>query len=256
MSDATKKARTAIFKGVIAKAGAQPYAAITKRSILASIEGGAPFAAVNFLKAVRGLFKWAVETGLLAADPTDGIKPVTPPSDGFRPWTDSDIERFKARWPVGSRERLALTVLLCTGLRRGDAVRLGPAHVVNGVIEIRTQKTGQLVVIPIAPELTEVIAATPIGSSTFIARLDGKPRDKAGFGNDFRDACNAAGVLGSAHGIRKLGAAMAANGGASERELNAFFGWGDGSRESATYTRSADRTRLARQAMDKMTKRE
>ena len=254
LSAATKKARANIFRGVIAKAGDAPYASIGKRDIRASIEVGAPFAAINWLKAMRGMFKWSVKSGHLASDPTDGIKPVTPASDGFRPWTEEDVVRFEKRWSIGTRERLTLAILLCTGLRRGDAVRLGPSHIINGSFEIQTEKTGQLVIMPILPELAEAIAAGPVGSETFIARLDGMPMVKEGFGTWFREACKAAGVPGSSHGLRKLGATRAANAGASERELNALFGWGDGSRESATYTKSADRRRLARQAIDKMTK--
>jgi hypothetical protein len=71
---------------------------------------------------------------------------------------------------------------------------------------------------------------------------------KEAFGNWFREACRAAGVTGSAHGLRKAGATRAANKGASERQLEAIFGW-RGGKMAAHYTRKADRARLAREAM-------
>jgi hypothetical protein len=46
---------------------------------------------------------------------------------------------------------------------------------------------------------------------------------------------------GSAHELGKAGTRRAAEDGATEAQLNALFGWADGCRESATYTRSANR---------------
>ena len=42
---------------------------------------------------------------------------------------------------------------------------------------------------------------------------------KESFGNWFREACKAAGVPGSAHGLRKAGATLAAENGATTTEL-------------------------------------
>ena len=74
-------------------------------------------------------------------------------------WSEEEIERFEAYWPIGTRERLALAILLYTGLRRGDAVRLGRQHVADGLIKIRTEKCDVQIIIPILPELAEIIAA-------------------------------------------------------------------------------------------------
>jgi len=41
----------------------------------------------------------------------------------------------------------------------------------------------------------------------------------------FKDACKAAGVPGSAHGVRKIAATRAANHGATVAQLEAIFGW-------------------------------
>ena len=74
---------------------------------------------------------------------------------------------------------------------------------------------------------------------------------KESFGNLFRDACKAAGVPGSAHGVRKIAATRAANHGATVAQLEAIFGWCGGTMASL-YTRSADRERLAIEAMHKL----
>jgi integrase len=66
-----------------------------------------------------------------------------------------------------------------------------------------------------------------------------------------RDACREAGVPGSAHGLRKLGATRAADNGATESELEAIFGW-TGGHMAVLYTRSANRRRLSLGAMHKL----
>ena len=151
---------------------------------------------------------------------------------------------YEARWPIGTRQRVWLDVLAFTGLRRGDAVRFGRQHVRNGIGTIKTEKTGTEVTLPILPVLAKTLAAGPCGDLTFIAGESGRPLTKESFGNFFRKACRKAGVPGSAHGVRKIAATRAANAGASVAQLEAIFGW-QGGRMASLYTRSADRRRLA-----------
>ena len=213
-----------------------------------------PHGANNWLKTMRGLFGWAVDREYLTADPTRGVKLMAGANDknGFHTWTEEEVARFERRWPLGTRERLALDLLLYTGLRRGDAARVGRQHVRNGEISITTEKTDQEVHIRILPPLARSIAETPTGDLTFIVGERGMPMTKESFGNWFRDACVAAKVPGRAHGLRKAGARRAAESGATEAELNAWFGWADGSRESATYVRGANRRKLSGNMADRL----
>jgi integrase len=211
-----------------------------------------PYYARHFLDAMRSLFRWAVEAGVAQVDPTVGVKnPKQPTGDGFRPWTEDDVAAYEKRWPLGTRQRVWLDVLLYTGLRRGDAVRLGRPHVRDGIASIKTEKTGTPIVIPILPLLARTLAVGPCGDLSFIAGAGGGPLTKASFSVFFREACRAAGVPGSAHGVRKIVATRAANAGATVAELEAIFGW-EGGRMAALYTRGADRVRLAKKAMHKL----
>jgi site-specific recombinase XerD len=75
---------------------------------------------------MRGLFGWAVKAHLIKTDPTVGVdNPPRPQSDGFAPWSEDDIATYESLWPIGTRQRVWLDVLIYTGLRRGDAVRFG-----------------------------------------------------------------------------------------------------------------------------------
>lgn len=252
LSAATRKQRHAVYRVVETAAGAEPIKAIDRRAILAGRDRrrDRPHAANNFLKAMRGLFAWALAADYVKADPTLGIKLLTGKNDdaGFHAWTEEELARFEAKWKLGTRQRLAFDLLLYTGLRRGDAVRLGRPHVRAGEFTIRTEKTGMPVIAPILPQLAESIAAAPTGELTFIATERGTPFTKESFGTWFGKVCREADCPGSAHGLRKAGARRAAEAGASEAQLNALFGWADGSRESAVYTRTASRAKLAREA--------
>jgi integrase len=136
-------------------------------------------------------------------------------------------------------------------LRRGDAVRLGRQHVRDGIAQLATEKTDTVVTLPILPVLAETLAAGPCGDLHFIVGERGQPLTKESFGNAFRDACVAAGVPGSAHGVRKIAATRAANAGATVAQLEAIFGW-SGGRMASLYTQLADRRRLAVEAMHKL----
>lgn len=256
LSYATRRQRENIFKHVIAAAGKEPLKEITRAVIVRGRDNRAktPSQARHFLDAMRGLFRWAHESGHVTQDPTAGVAPPSKPrGPGFEIWTEDEISAFEKHWPRGSKERVWFDVLLYTGLRRGDAVKLGRQHVRDGVATIKTEKTGTQVTIPILPELRATLDSGPCGDLAFICGDRGSPLTKESFGNMFRDACNSAGVRKSAHGLRKAGATRAANSGATVAELEAIFGWSGGGMASL-YTRSADRARLARGAITKMAK--
>jgi hypothetical protein len=189
-----------------------------------------PYQARHFLDAMRGLFGWAVKAGLIKTDPTAGVdNPLRPHSEGFAPWSEDDIAAYERRWPIGTRRRVWLDVLIYTGLRRGDAVRLGRQHVRDGVATIKTEKTGTEVTLPILPILIRTLEAGPCGDLTFIAGANGRPLTKESFGNLFSKACRDAGLHNrSAHGLRKAAATRAASAGATVAELEAIFGWQGG----------------------------
>jgi integrase len=104
-------------------------------------------------------------------------------------------------------------------------VRLGPQHERDGELRFRTEKTNAEVTLEILPELQEAIDAGPTADLAFICGSHGERMTKESFGNAFRDACRAAGVNKSAHGLRKLAATTAAENGANESVMNALFSW-------------------------------
>jgi integrase len=252
LSVATKRQRENIFKHVIASAGTTLFTRITQATIVAGRERRkeTPAQARNFLDAMRGVFKWAMEAKHCTVDPTVGVKnPRRPRGPGFKMWTEDEMAAYEHRWPIGTRQRVWLDVLAYTGLRRGDAVRLGRQHVRNGVASLKVEKGGYAITVtlPILPILAATLAAGPVGELAFIVGEKGKPLTKESFGNEFRQACKAAAVPGSAHGVRKIAATRAALNGATTAQLRALFGWTSDAMPSL-YTKDADRVRLARES--------
>jgi integrase len=211
-----------------------------------------PGAANNRLKYVGSMLSWAVERNLIRSNPARDVKPLRYATDGFHAWTPDEVKQFEAHHEVGTKARLALALMLYLGVRRGDVVTLGRQHVRDGVIRFVPLKTRRkkmhAIEIPILPELAKIIEASPTGDLTFLMTEWGKPFTANGFGGWFRDRCNEAGLPQcSAHGLRKAGATIMAERGATDRQLMAMFGW-ESSRQATTYTASADRKRLAAEA--------
>jgi integrase len=88
---------------------------------------------------------------------------------------------------------------------------------------------------------------------TFLVTHFGKPYTAAGFGNWFRELCDAAGCFDiSAHGGRKATARRLAEIGCSANQIAAITGHASLS-EVQRYTKAADRKRMAKEAIKKLT---
>jgi len=211
-----------------------------------------PDSANGLRKAVRAMMKHAVEIGLRADDPTRDVRAIRVKSEGFHSWTDAEIAQFENRHPIGSRARLALALLLYTGQRRSDVVRMGRQHIRDAVLHIRQQKTGAELAIPVHPDLVAIVAETPADHLTFLTTQFGQSFKAAGFGNWFREQCDVAGLKHcSAHGLRKAAARRLAEAGCTEHEIAAITGHAS-LREVARYTKAVDQKRLAAAAMEKV----
>jgi integrase len=249
LADGTKKMRRAILERFREEHGDKRIALLDQRALNAILATRSPFAARNWLKTIRGLIRHAVATGQRQDDPSVGIKLRSIKSDGHHTWADDEIQKYEKEHPVGTRARLALALLLCTGQRRGDVVRMGRQHVRDGVLSLRQQKTGAQIDIPVVPDLQAALDAMPMTDQlAFLTTEAGQPFTAAGFGGWFHDRCNEAGLHHcTAHGLRKAAATRLADRGATEHQLMAWFGW-TSIREAERYTRRANRKHLAQTA--------
>jgi integrase len=212
-----------------------------------------PEAANGRVKAVRQVFSFAIEQDLAKTNPAKDVPYLRSGSEGHHSWTIAEVEQFEERHPVGTKARLALALLLYLGTRRSDVVLFGRQHVRDGWLrftQVKNRRNKPITLdLPVLPALREIIDQSPTGDLTFLVTEYGKPFTSNGFGNWFRKRCDEAG-LGhcSAHGLRKSGAAIAAENGATEHQLMAIFGWLS-PKEAARYTRAARQKTLAATAM-------
>jgi integrase/recombinase XerD len=214
-----------------------------------------PGAARNRLKALKALFAWSVENDYMKRNPSVDVKFKMPPTDGFHTWIDSEMEKYKAFHPPGSKARLAFLLLRHVGCRRSDVVKLGWGNVDAGWIKYRVTKNSTRrsleVEWPIHPELAEELELAK-GRLLFLQTEWGKGYSVNGFGNRFREWCNAAGLPHcSAHGVRKAAATDLMNNNGTGGEIMTFLAHAT-VQQADPYVRRADRRALAASASEKI----
>jgi len=148
---------------------------LTRERIVAVLQPYAarPGAALSILKMLRVLIRHAIDIGWLKYDPSSGIR--RPKTQEIRSWSDTEIEAFEHRWPVGAKQRLAFALLLYTGQRRSDVHRMTWADVSGRTIRVVQQKTGRKLAIPLHSELLAALLAADRDHVTIINTEYGKP---------------------------------------------------------------------------------
>ena len=213
-----------------------------------------PGSANNRRKHLSAMCAWAVDEKLMPTNYVRDVKMAAKKKGGgFYTWTVEDVAQFEARYQVGTMARLALALLLFTGSRRQDMVTFGKQHVKNGWLRFVPKKNlykrNTMSQKPWLPKLDTIVKATPCGELTFLVNSYGVGFTANGFGNWFRERCDEAGLFRcTAHGLRKAGATIAAENGATASQLMAIFDWATIS-QAEVYTKAADQKRMAGEAM-------
>lgn len=242
------------------EAGDLPFARLEVshiEALMAKKDG--PSAANAVKKNLSMLFNFASKKLKYAgANPAKSAERLKENSDGYHTWTDYEVDRFLERHGPGSKARLAILIALNTGMARQDLCHAGRQmlSVKNGQLRIAYArgKTAVAADMPVLPELADELALWPQDQETFIAKQRSKqPYRVTSFGNWFRDRCDEADVPGSIHGLRKAGATRLADAGASEWEIASYLAHTD-TTQARTYTRKANRSKLADSGFEKLRK--
>src|SRR5215831_18116966 len=123
-----------------------------------------------------------------------------------RSTTPSSPVSYETCHLVGSKARLAFDLLLYTGVRRSDVVRLGPqmerwfserlpdgtTAEVQKLVFAETKGAARIVKsheLPLLPPLRQSIDATVTGHLVYLATAFGKPHSAKAFGNWFKKRC-------------------------------------------------------------------
>jgi integrase len=254
MAEASRANRRGVLEAFARADGDKSVAGLERRhieSILARLVS--PHARRNWHNAIKPVMRFAVGIGMIKINPLDGIVCRLPKSAGYHTWSDDEIARYRAHWPLGTKQRLAFELALETASRRGDVTRLGPQHIRDGFIHIRQNKTRAEVTIEVSAALQAAIDATPTAHLSFLHTRSGTPYAPKSIGIEFKKWCDAAGLPKHCrmHGLRKGHCRQLAEAGASVHEIKSHSGHRTLA-EAARYTEAVDSKRLAVEAGRKL----
>ncbi|PTW46064.1 tyrosine-type recombinase/integrase [Rhodovulum kholense] len=234
---------------------------LREQDVEADLSPLCPNAAADRLKAWRLICKWGKINGFLTRDPSLAVKrkPI-PKTIGHPAWSDAEIDRFRAHWPVGSVQRLCFEMVFWTGARISDAVKIGPGMVGrDGVLQFTQKKTGEPAFVPwtcLLPAyavrmevdrkmLFAALEARAERHMTFLATAYGTTRSEKALGHVISNAASKLGIEKSAHGLRKSRAKLLAEAGATVHQIAAWTGH-IALEEVEHYTREASRRAAVR----------
>jgi integrase len=197
---------------------------------------------------LRRLFAYAIDVGFRRDNPFARVP-------GYKlgkhhTWSDDQLEAFEKRWALGTRERLAYAVLLYTGQRVSDAVRMRRSDIRKGAIHVVQEKTGAELYIALHPALQRALEAGPSNGIYLIGDRAGRPIKSASLSVLIRLAAKAARLPAEcvAHGLRKAALRRLAEHGSTVKQIQAVSGHRTLT-EIERYTEQAEQQKLAKAAI-------
>lgn len=169
------------------------------------------------------VLSWALDRGLVDANPCERGGRVYKASRADNIWSDADEAAFLA--VASSQMRLAYMLALWTGQRQADVLNVTWSAYDGASIRFRQGKTGVRLVIPVGGPLKEILDATPRRAPQIVTNDEGRPFTSSGFRASFRTAQARAGVTGlTFHDLRGTAVTRLAVAGATEMEIAAITG--------------------------------
>lgn len=256
LADASRRTYRRQLELFLTDHGTKPVAMVEARHLLRILEQKAetPAAANALRNVLRQLMQHAFERGWRTDNPMRDVRRLRYEKKPFATWSEESIAAFEARWPSGTRARLAFALLLYTGQRRSDVIRMGPQNIRNGRIHVRQQKTGKVLALPVHPDLRAELEHAPREHLAFLVTEAGAAFASGNaFYNWFMDCVEKAGIAPglSPHGLRKATARRLAEAGCTPHQIAAVTGH-QTLAEVARYASEADQPRLAAAAVRKM----
>lgn len=217
---------------------------------------------------LRKLIMVALEEEWIESDPTYKMA-RNPQTDGHKAWTPEVMEKFEARWKVGTRQRTAYALALWLGNRVSDVTRLRWAdlvtkHIANGdkvrvvegfeFVQFKGRSRGKRIFLPMTPMLSRELAPLSRTTETVLVTSRGGPYGDNTLSTRMAEWCSEAGIEAgyTMHGLRKALGVKLAEADASTRQLMEMLGHSNIA-FAELYSREASQLRLAVQAMDKVT---
>lgn len=256
LKPSSRRIYKAVLEPLVATHGHRSASAMTYKNaekIIQEIGDKRP-AMGNLTKKVLGkLMKYAIKADWRNDNPVNGHGIEAFKIGTHHTWTEGELKAYEARWPLGTRQRLAYALLLYTGQRVGDVAAMRRSAISDGMIHVIQEKTGAELHVPIMPELDRAMKAGPNNGLALIGAGSGRPLSADGVSALVRRAREDAGLPPKCrpHGLRKAAMRRLAEHDATSKQIMAVSGHKT-SREVDRYTEAASQKRLARDGMAKL----
>lgn len=238
--------------------GSKPVSALQAKhidAILGALAETSTAQAHKLRKRLSTLMRLAVKWDYVSVNPMLNAERIKHKTRGYETWSEQDIEAFRGYWAEGTAQRLAFELLLYTGLRRSDVVRLCRTHIQSNFIVITTKKSQEAVElnIPIHPAFRTLLGSIRHNHDYLIITEYGEPRSAKGFTGWISKAAKTAGLppRRSPHGLRKAACRRLAEAGCSALEIMSITGHNN-IKEIETYCAEVNKKRLAQSAITKL----
>lgn len=218
---------------------------------------------------LRKLIMVALDEEWIESDPTYKMT-RNPQTDGHKTWPAAVMAKYEARWAIGTRQRTAYALALWLGNRASDVTRLKWSdltikHIMEGdtvrsvegfeFVQFKGRKRGRKLFLPMTPMLARELAPLPRDTETVLVSARRKPYTDNSLSCRMAEWCAEAGIEPgyTMHGLRKALGVKMAEADASTRQLMEMLGHKNIA-YAELYSREASQTRLAVQAMEKVTR--
>lgn len=210
------------------------------------------------ISVLRLLFNWGVKRHNLTANPAEKVDKIGKPKNAKvynRPWQQDELDLVLAEAPEALRVVVAIGAFV--GLRESDAVRVTWAAYDGRTVQMRTKKTGSSISVPAHRRLREILDAAPRLADTIVVGRRGRTLSLPGMRDLFYRTIRKLIADGkiqpglSLHGLRHTLGTRLAEAGCDPGTIAAVLGHAD-IRSSEHYSRTANRARLAQDAIERM----
>lgn len=125
------------------------------------------------LRVLSVVMEHARDMGLMLnhhQNPCKGVKALKYEGKDRKEWPETLVQKFRKCYDYGTRERLCFELLVGTGQRIGDVLKMQWGHIENDAIRVKQGKTGKVLHIPLTAHLTAALEATERRSLFILAK--------------------------------------------------------------------------------------